>query len=160
MTREGELLWTPDERRSAASRLRQFMTWASRREGRQLDDYDAVLAWSIEDIEGFWSAFADWYGVRWRATAPRALAAATMPGAQWFPGARLNYAEHLLYPPSGADKDSVAVYFAREDGVRRTLTWRELRTQVASVRAWLEAQGVVRGDRVAALLPNAPEALV
>src|SRR5207248_1015545 len=80
--------------------------------------------------------------------------------AQWFPGARLNYAEHLLYPPSGADKDSVAVYFAREDGVRRTLTWRELRTQVASVRAWLEAQGVVRGDRVAALLPNAPEALV
>ena len=160
MTREGELLWTPDEQRQAASRLRHFMTWAAAREGRPLEDYDAVLAWSLEDLEGFWSAFADWYGLRWQATAPRALADATMPGASWFPGARLNYAEHLLYPPAGADKDAVAVYFAREDGLRTTLTWRELRMQVAAVRAWLASQGVGPGDRVAALLPNAPEALV
>src|SRR5437016_2587907 len=141
MTQEGELLWTPDEARRAASRLRHFMTWASAREARQLDDYDAVLAWSIDDLEGFWSAFADWYGVRWHATAPRALADPAMPGASWFPGARLNYAEHLLYPPAGADKDAVAVYFAREDGLRQQLTWRELRAQVASVRAWLAAHG-------------------
>ena len=160
MTQEGELLWTPDEQRCAASRLRAFMDWAAAREGRAFDDYDAVLTWSIDDLEGFWSALADWYGVRWQATAPRALADPAMPGASWFPGARLNYAEHLLYPPAGADKDAVAVYFAREDGLRRTLTWRELRTQVASVRAWLGAQGVGAGDRVAALLPNAPEALV
>ena len=160
MTQEGELLWTPDEQRCAASRLRHFMTWAAAREGRALDDYDAVLTWSLDDLEGFWSAFADWYGLRWQTTAPRALADATMPGASWFPGARLNYAEHVLYPPAGADKDAVAVHFAREDGLRRTLTWRELRTQVASMRAWLVAQGVRSGERVAALLPNAPEALV
>ena len=160
MTREGELLWTPDEQRRTASRLHHFMTWAAAREGRPLDDYDAVLTWSLEDLEGFWSAFADWYGLRWQTTAPRALADATMPGASWFPGARLNYAEHLLYPPAGADKDAVAVYFAREDGLRATLTWRELRMQTAAVRAWLVTQGVGPGDRVAALLPNAPEALV
>ena len=160
MTQEGELLWTPDEQRCAASRLRHFMTWAAAREGRTLDDYDAVLHWSTDDLEGFWSAFADWYGLRWQTTAPRALADAKMPGASWFPGSRLNYAEHLLYPPAGADKDAVAVHFAREDGLRRTLTWRELRTQVASMRAWLLAQGVGQGERVAALLPNAPEALV
>jgi acetoacetyl-CoA synthetase len=160
MVREGELLWTPDERRRAASRLTHFMTWASAREGRSFDDYDDVLAWSTEDLEGFWSALADWYGVRWHETAPRALADERMPGAKWFPGARLNYAEHLLYPPAGAEKDTVAVHFAREDGLRRTLTWRELRTQVAAVRAWLVAHDVRAGDRVAALLPNAPEALV
>ena len=136
------------------------MTWAGAREGRAFDDYDDLLAWSIDDVEGFWAAFADWYGVRWSTTAPRALADATMPGATWFPGARTNYAEHVLYPPVGVGKDEVAVVFAREDGLRRTLTWRELRTEVAAVRAWLVAQGVGAGDRVAALLPNAPEALV
>ena len=160
MVREGELLWTPDEQRKTASRLHQFMSWSSAREGAPLADYDAVLRWSIEDLEGFWSAFADWYGVRWQTTAPRALADPTMPGASWFPGGRINYAEHVLYPPAGADKDGVAVYFAREDGLRRMLTWRELRMQVASVRAWLVTQGVGAGDRVAALLPNAPEALI
>ena len=160
MTREGDLLWTPDDQRRSSSRMSAFMTWAGAREGRAFDDYDHLLAWSIEDVEGFWAAFADWYGVRWSTTAPRALADATMPGATWFPGARTNYAEHVLYPPVGVGKDDVAVVFAREDGLRRTLTWRELRTEVAAVRAWLVAQGVGSGDRVAALLPNAPEALV
>jgi acetoacetyl-CoA synthetase len=160
MTREGDLLWTPDDQRCGAARISSFMTWAAVREGRSFATYDDLLAWSLEDLDGFWSAFAEWYGVRWQATAPRALGSAAMPGAQWFPGARLNYAEHVLYPPSGAEKDDVAVVFAREDGLRRTLTWRELRTEVAAVRAWLVGQGVGPGDRVAALLPNAPEALV
>src|SRR3954466_11456040 len=160
MTREGELLWTPDEQRRSSSRLGAFMAWAAAREGRELADYDDVLAWSLEDLEGFWSSFAEWYGVRWQATATRALGRAEMPGAQWFPGGRLNYTEHVLYPPAGADKDGVAVVFAREDGLRRTMTWRELRTEVAAVREWLVEAGVQPGDRVAALLPNSPHALV
>src|SRR3954449_11137363 len=160
MTREGELLWTPDEQRRSSSRLGAFMAWAAAREGRSLSDYDEVLAWSLEDLEGFWSSFADWYGVRWQATATRALGRAEMPGAQWIPGGRLNYAEHVLYPPAGADKDDVAVVFAREDGLRRSMTWRELRTEVAAVRRWLSDAGVGVGDRVAALLPNSPHALV
>src|SRR5947209_5355121 len=160
MTREGELLWTPDEKRRASSRLAAFMTWAAAREGRAFDNYDDVLTWSIEDLEGFWSSFADWYGVRWQRTPTRALGRSEMPGAQWFPGARLNYAEHVLYPPAGADKDGVALVFAREDGVRRTMAWRELRTEVAAVRRWLVETGVGVGDRVAALLPNSPHALV
>ena len=160
MTREGELLWTPDEQRRRSSRLAAFMTWAAAREGLELADYDDVLTWSLEDLEGFWSSFADWYGVRWQATAPRALGREQMPGATWFPGARLNYAEHVLYPPTGADKEDTAVVFAREDGQRRTMSWRELRTEVAAVRAWLVEAGVGPGDRVAALLPNSPHALV
>src|SRR4051812_24364064 len=160
MTREGELLWAPDQQRRSSSRLAAFMAWAAAREGRSLSDYDEVLAWSLADLEGFWSSFAEWYGVRWQATATRALGRAEMPGAQWFPGGRLNYAEHVLYPPAGADKDGVAVVFAREDGLRRTMTWRELRTEVAAVREWLAEAGVQPGDRVAALLPNSPHALV
>src|SRR3954469_4824790 len=160
MTREGDLLWTPDEQRRSSSRLAAFMTWAAARAVRELADYDDVLPWSLEDLEGFWSSFADWYGVRWQTVAVRALGRAEMPGAQWFPGARLNYAEHVLYPPAGVDKDDVAVVFAREDGMRRTMTWRELRTDVAAVRQWLVDSGVQPGDRVAALLPNSPHALV
>src|SRR5690242_6654118 len=160
MTREGDLLWSPDEHRRSSSRLAAFMTFAAARAGRELVDYDDVLAWSLEDLEGFWSSFADWYGVRWQTAAVRALGRTEMPGAQWFPGARLNYAEHVLYPPIGVDKDDVAVVFAREDGARRTMTWRELRTEVAAVRRWLVEAGVGPGDRVAALLPNSPHALV
>src|SRR3954463_14993204 len=160
MTREGELLWTPDEQRRSSSRLAAFMAWAAAREGRTLSDYDQVLTWSLEDLEGFWSSFAQWYGVRWQTPATRALGRAEMPGAQWFPGARLTAAEPGVRPPAGADKDGVAVVFAREDGLRRTMTWRELRTEVAAVRQWLVDAGVQPGDRVAALLPNSPHALV
>src|SRR5881409_2902845 len=65
MTREGDLLWAPDEQRRASSRMASFMTWAAGREGRRFDDYDQLLAWSVDDLEGFWSAVADWYGIRW-----------------------------------------------------------------------------------------------
>src|SRR3954467_4569876 len=160
MTREGELLWTPDEQRRSSSRLAAFMTWAAARAGRELADYDDVLAWSLEDLEGFWSSFADWYGVRWQTVAVRALGRAEMPGAQLFPCSRLNYAAHVLSPPAGVDKDDVVVVFAREDGMRRTMTWRELRTEVAAVRQWLVDAGVQPGDRVAGLLPNSPHASV
>src|SRR3954467_2851461 len=160
MTREGDLLWTPDEKRRSSSRLAAFMAWAAAREGRTLNTYDEVLAWSLEDLEGFWSSFAEWYGVRWQATATRALGRAEMPGAQWFPGGRLNYAEHVLYPPAGTDNDDVAVVFAREDGLRRTMTWRPFLTEVAAVRQWLLVAGVQPGDRVAAPLTTAPQSLV
>ena len=159
MTAEGELLYKPASERVAAARITQFAAAA----GAPIDDpadYSALWRWSVADLDGFWTRFAHWAGVRWTDAPAAALADARMPGAQWFPGGTLNYAEHALYPPCGVDKDAVAVVFAREDGLRRTLTWRELRTDVAAIRAALQQQGVGRGDRVAALLPNAPEALV
>ena len=160
MVREGDLLWTPDESRVSAARMTHFQHWAAAREGRSFTGYADLFAWSVDDLEAFWSAFAEWYGVRWHSPALRALGSAAMPGAQWFPSSRLNYAEHLLFPPADVGADDLAVLFAREDGVRRTMTWAQLRAEVASVRGWLLAHGVGVGDRVAALLPNAPEALV
>src|SRR4051794_7503427 len=159
MTVEGDLLWEPSAAHIAAARLTAFTDWLGER-GRRLDGYDELWRWSVEDLDGFWSAFAEWSGIRWQHPPATALADATMPGARWFPEGTLNYAEHALYPPGGAAKDDPAVFFVREDGRRQTLTWRELRTQVAAVRAALVRHGVGVGDRVAALLPNAPEALI
>ncbi|HJQ43125.1 MAG TPA: acetoacetate--CoA ligase [Jatrophihabitantaceae bacterium] len=159
MTTEGELLYQPSPQRVAAARITEF---AESLGDAVTDpgDYAALWRWSVGDLDAFWSRFAEWARVRWTDRPSAALADARMPGARWFPGGTLNYAEHALYPPCRVDKDAVAVIFAREDGVRRTMTWRELRTEVAAIRAALVAQGVGRGDRVAALLPNAPEALV
>src|SRR3954453_22128896 len=155
MTAEGELLWEPTPDRAAGTRIAGF----ARHVGVD-GDYAALWRWSVENLDEFWRTFAEWVGVRWRDTPTAGLADPAMPGATWFPGGTLNYAEHALYPPAGVEKDDVAVIFVREDGRRRTLTWRELRTQVAAVRAALAEYGVGPGDRVAALLPNAPEALV
>ncbi|HKC27535.1 MAG TPA: acetoacetate--CoA ligase [Jatrophihabitans sp.] len=159
MTDEGELLWEPSADRIDASRLTVFARWLAERDV-EVDSYDALWQWSVDELDAFWSRFAEWAGVRWQHAPSVALADPSMPGASWFPGATLNYAEHALYPPCGVDKDDVAVIFAREDGLETTITWRELRTRVASVRAALVAHGVGVGDRVAALLPNAPEALI
>jgi acetoacetyl-CoA synthetase len=159
MTVEGDLLWEPSAERIAAARLTSFTEWVGER-GSRLEGYDELWRWSVEDLDGFWTALAEWAGIRWQRAPIGALADPAMPGAHWFPEGTLNYAEHALYPPGGAGKDDPAVFFAREDGLRRTLTWRELRTQVAAVRAALVRHGVGVGDRVAALLPNTPEALI
>jgi acetoacetyl-CoA synthetase len=157
---EGDLLWAPSAERINSSRLHDFLHWLHAQRGVQLASYHDLHRWSVEDLNGFWSAVAEWSGVRWLTPPDTVLTDHAMPGAEWFPGGRLNYAEHLLYPVTRVDKDAVAVIAVREDGREIRLTWRELRTQVASVRAWLEAQGIGRGDRVAALLPNGVEALI
>ncbi len=159
MTAEGELLWEPSPDRLERARLTAF-TQHLRERGYDFASYDELWRWSVRDLDAFWGEFAAWIGLRWHEPPSRSLADATMPGARWFPGGTLNYAEHALFPPAGVAPDDAAVVFAREDGLRRTLTWAQLRAEVASVRAALVAHGVGVGDRVAALLPNCPEALV
>jgi acetoacetyl-CoA synthetase len=156
VTAEGELLWAPSPAWIERARLTDFAASIGRRDA----SYGELWQWSVDDLDGFWSAFADWTQLRWRAEPSATLADPAMPGARWFPGGTLNYAEHALYPTCGVDKDAVAVVFAREDGRRESLTWRDLRIRVAAVRAALVGYGVRAGDRVAALLPNSPEALI
>src|SRR5690242_2281995 len=112
MTAEGELLWEPSAERIGSARITDF----ARAAGHPDASYEQLWQWSVDDLGGFWSAFAAWAGVRWSTPPSAPLGATEMPGAQWFPGGRLNYAEHLLYPPCGVDKDGIAVLFAREDG--------------------------------------------
>ncbi|MDT4949586.1 MAG: acetoacetyl-CoA synthetase [Pseudonocardiales bacterium] len=160
MTVEGELLWEPTADSIARARITGFGRWLGEHGGVTPGTYDEMWQWSVADLDAFWSALAEWYGVRWHSRPTAGLADATMPGARWFPGATLNYAEHSLFPPCGVADDDVAVVFVREDGLERTLTWAQLRAQVGSVRAALVAYGVGKGDRVAALVANSPEALV
>lgn len=155
VTREGDLLWTPSPERRAASRLTDYMRWLERERGLRFDSYDALHAFSTTDLSAFWQSIWDYFGVIGHAPA-RAVLEGRMPDVHWFPGARLNYAEHALR----IDDDRLAVIFRDESGERRTLTYRELRELVARARAGLKRLGIGPGDRVAAFAPNRPETLV
>ncbi|MEN3273151.1 MAG: acetoacetyl-CoA synthetase, partial [Actinomycetota bacterium] len=112
-------------------------------------------AWSVGDLEGFWAAVADFTDVRWRTPPARVLADRAMPGARWFPGAALSYAEHAL---RGTGEVALVAHSQTRDPIERS--WDELRDDVARAAAGLRRLGVGRGDRVAAFLPNIPETLV
>ena len=157
MTDAPELLWRPDPERVAATRMAGFRRWLATERGIDLADYDALWQWSVTDLPAFWSAVADHLGVRFHERADSVLGSTDMPGAQWFPGATLNYAEHAL---TGAPDDDMALVFHREDGRTERLTYSELRAQVGAARAALVSLGVRRGDRVAALVPNSPDPVI
>ncbi|HEX3592376.1 MAG TPA: acetoacetate--CoA ligase [Pseudonocardiaceae bacterium] len=155
MTDTPALLWSPDpDRANAMIRFRDYLRAAR---GVDLADYDALWQWSVTDLPGFWSAVAAFLGVKFHDQPTEVLGSASMPGAEWFPGATLNYAEHAL---AHGDPAADAVVFHREDGVTYRLTYGELRAQVAAARAGLVSLGVRRGDRVAALMPNSPDTIV
>ncbi|MDQ0377878.1 acetoacetate--CoA ligase [Amycolatopsis thermophila] len=151
-----EVLWRPDPERVAASRIQAFRDWLRAERDVAVSGYDELWRFSVDRPEEFWGAAAEFLGLRWHARPSAVLADARMPGARWFPGGTLNYAEHAL---TGAD-DDLAVIFEREDGLTARLTYRELREQVAAARAALVALGVGKGDRVVALAPNCPQTLV
>ncbi|ONI72606.1 acetoacetate--CoA ligase [Actinosynnema sp. ALI-1.44] len=150
-----ELLWQPDP--AAETRLAEFRTWLRANRDLDLPDYDALWRWSTTDLAGFWGAVAEFLGVIFHSRPTGVLGSSRMPGASWFPGATLNYAEQAL---TGQPADVLAVIFHREDGKSAQLTYGQLRTQVAAFRAALVSLGVKRGDRVVALAPNCPETLV
>ncbi|MET9227104.1 acetoacetate--CoA ligase [Lentzea sp. NPDC003310] len=149
-----ELLWRPDPTRDNG--MTAFRAWLAER-GHDLPDYESLWEWSVSDLEGFWAAIASYFDVRFHTPYERVLGSTEMPGAEWFPGATLNYAEHAL---RRGEDDDLAVIFHREDGVASSLTFGALRTRVAAFRAALASLGVSQGDRVVALVPNAPEALI
>jgi acetoacetyl-CoA synthetase len=104
---QGQVVWTPSERERLEPQLARYLAWLQEERGIAFADYDAVFRWSIEDLEAFWASVWDYYGIRAHTPFERVLGAREMPGAEWFPGATLNYAEHML----GGDDDqgSVAV---------------------------------------------------
>jgi len=145
-----DILWEPTAERAEATQLAGFM----RRHG--FDDYHSLWRWSIEDRAGFWQAVWDDHDVIASVPPERAIGVEAMPGTQWFPGARLNFAENMLR----RSDDEVAVITVNESGDRRDVTWAELTRLVARAQVGLQSVGVEPGDRVAALVPNGLEALV
>jgi len=152
-----EKLWEPTAELVERSRLREFMRWLAAERALEFADYDELWRWSVEDLEGFWSAIWDFFGVRADGEYERVLGKREMPGAEWFAGTSLNYAEHVF---AGKDDAEIAVLHASELRELGELSWGELRVQVAATAAGLRALGVERGDRVVAYLPNIPEAIV
>ncbi|MEL7937571.1 acetoacetate--CoA ligase [Pseudomonas delhiensis] len=150
-------LWTPSAERIAATRLDAFRRQVNQRHGLELADYPALHAWSIEHREAFWQAIVDGFDVRFHSP-PRTVLeeGPRMPDARWFPGATLNFAEHLLRRRD----DATAVVAIGEDGSRESLSYAELAAQVAGLQRALRDAGVGMGDRVAAFMPNTWQTLV
>jgi acetoacetyl-CoA synthetase len=152
-----EKLWEPPAELVERSRLREFMGWLGTERGLGFATYDELWQWSVDDLEAFWSAIWDFFGVQAEGDYERALGSREMPGAEWFAGTSLNYAEHVF---AGKDNDETAILHASELRQLGELSWGELRVQVAATVAGLRALGVERGDRVVAYMPNIPEATV
>ncbi|MGY1807977.1 acetoacetate--CoA ligase [Blastococcus sp. SYSU D00669] len=157
VVREGDLLWTPSPERVESTRLTAFTRFAAERTGRDFPDYAALWRWSTTELEEFWSAVWDFFGVQASQPPTAVLAERTMPGARWFPGARLNFAEHLLRQERPGEPALLAV---SETAPVRELPWEEFTRQVRRVATHLRERGVRPGDRVVAYLPNVPEAVV
>ncbi|MEU6659531.1 acetoacetate--CoA ligase [Streptomyces sp. NPDC046821] len=155
-------LWKPDREFIAAAQITRFQAWAAEHHGAPADGgYEALHRWSVTDLESFWKAVADWFDVKFATPYARVLGDRSMPGAEWFPGATLNYAEHALRTATDpARADTPAILHVDETQKPRPVTWAELRRQVGSLAAELRAIGVRPGDRVSGYLPNIPEAIV
>jgi acetoacetyl-CoA synthetase len=153
------VLWRPASDVRERTRIGAYLAWLEHDRGLAFDDYPALLRWSIDELDTFWQSIWDHFGVRSTTDPGPALADRRMPGARWFPGARLNWAEHCLRL-DGRDVDDVVVIARSQTRERTALTAAELRDEVARVRAGLQRLGVRRGDRVAAYLPNVPEAAI
>ncbi|MDO0928704.1 acetoacetate--CoA ligase [Streptomyces sp. TG1A-8] len=152
-------LWQPDPERIAQARITRFQAWAAEHHGAPAaGGYPALHRWSVDQLDTFWEAVTQWFDVRFSTPCARVLGDRSMPGAQWFPGATLNYAEHALRAADGR-ADEPALLYVDETHEPRPVTWSELRRQVGSLAAGLRALGVRPGDRVSGYLPNIPEAV-
>jgi acetoacetyl-CoA synthetase len=154
----GDILWTPPEDLRQTTEIGRFMEWLGEHRGLRFADYEQLRRWSVQDLPAFWSAIWEFFEIRAHAPYQRVLGSCEMPGAQWFPGARLNYAEHLVGLEEDADR--FAIIAENQTRAPEQLTFGELRDQVARARAGLRALGVGPGDRVVGYLPNIPEAVV
>jgi len=153
---EGTLLWQPTAEQRERCRMAQYLEWLRVKKGLAFASYDELWKWSVAELGPFWESIWEYFGVCSHSPYTTPLVDRTMPGTRWFEGATLNYAEHAL---SRRD-DHLAVLYRSEDGTERKLTYAELFAEVGRAAEGLRRLGVGCGDRIAAFLPNCPEALV
>ena len=151
----GDLLWEPSAQLLADAEITRYRRWLEAERGLAFAGYQELWAWSVAELEPFWASIWDYFEVRAARPYERVLGARSMPGAEWFPGAELSYAEHVF---RGRHEHTVAIVHASELRAPSELCWGELRGLCAGIAAGLRELGVGRGDRVAAYLPNIPEA--
>ena len=151
-----EALWHPSDERLASTRLTDWQHWVAREYGVKAADYRQWHQWSVECRDQFWDSIARYFDVKFHQQPSALLGRDEMPGAEWFPGATLNFAEHLLRHRS----DRAALISWLENGERRELSFNQLRMKVGALASWLREQGISPGDRIVGIMPNIAETVV
>jgi acetoacetyl-CoA synthetase len=158
-TAEGTRLWEPSEEFKENARISDYMKWLKAERDLAFESYNDLWEWSVTDLEGFWASVWEYCGVGASQPYETVLAKRDMPGAEWFPGARLNYAEHVLENAEGRLEEPALVHQSEVRALGE-VSWGELRDRTAALATGLRAMGVERGEKVAAYLPNIPEAVI
>jgi acetoacetyl-CoA synthetase len=152
------MLWEPSPEAVEGSNMARYQRWLASERDLDFDgDYHRLWQWSVDDLNSFWRSIWDHFDVIAHDEPTAVLGSLEMPGAEWFPGATLNYAEHIFL---GKDPAELAVQHQAEGGELGTITWGELAERVAAFAAGLRSLGVSRGDGVIAYLPNSPAAII
>ena len=150
-------LWEPTEAIRQQANITKYMHWLEDKKGLRFTTRDALWQWSVDHLEDFWASLWEYFAIKASKPYTTVLEERKMPGASWFPGAELNYAEHAF---RNASLDRPAILFRSERHSLREVSWHELTTKVGSVAHALRELGVQRGDRVVAYMPNIPETLI
>ena len=149
-----KILWKPTAERIERATLTRYREWLERERGLRFDDYAALWQWSTSELDAFWETVVEYFGIEFSTQPEAVLGRREMPGAQWFPGARLSFAEQVF---RGKRDGEIAIRHASELRELDAWTWGELRVQTAQIASGLRALGVTEGDRVVAYMPNIPE---
>jgi acetoacetyl-CoA synthetase len=154
---EGDLLWEPSYDLMARANMTRYMNWLRAEKGLAFDDYHRLWRWSVTEIEIFWETIWEFFQIKASKPYSRVLSERKMPGARWFAGAQLNYAEHVF---ANSSPDHPALMFQSETQPLTQVSWDELYGKVSSVAAALRDMGVERGDRVVSYMPNIPQTVM
>lgn len=160
MVQEGELLWTPSEAFARASNLARYMDWLKRERGLSFTSYSELHRWSVTDLPAFWSSIWDYFSIDSSTPYKSVIDRNVMPGAKWFEGSRVNYAEHLLRYEAKAADGETALHHLSETRPLQRMSWQELGRQVRILATRLRALGIQPGDRVVSYMPNVTETAV
>jgi len=154
---EGTLLWEPSEEMKRQANSTQYMQWLENEKGLYFDDPEKLWQWSVNSLEDFWASLWDYFHIKTSKPYSTVLSERKMPGVQWFPGAELNYAEHIF---RNATSSRPALLFQSESQTLVEISWDELYQKVSTVAEALRKMGVQRGDRVVSYMPNIPESAI
>ncbi|KPU62126.1 acetoacetate-CoA ligase [Pseudomonas fluorescens] len=160
MVSEGKLLWMPNAKFATASNISKYIVWLRAARGLSFSDYEQLRQWSVTNLEDFWASIWEYFSVHSITPYQRVLDQRVMPGAKWFEGARVNYAEHLLRHEQVAAEDEVVFHHLSEIRSLASMTWKDVGRQVRIVATQLRQMGVQPGDCVVSYMPNVPETAI
>ncbi|MEO7031551.1 MAG: AMP-binding protein, partial [Herbaspirillum sp.] len=161
MSSENELLWTPSTERIEQSRMYDYMRWLEREKSLKFDEYSTLWQWSVDHLEDFWESIWQYFDIKSSKPYTAVLDAHKMPGAKWFDGAHLNFAEQVFRFNTGIEEGKQPAIIAQSElRPLSELSWNDFRAQVTTLAHSLRELGIQPGDRVAAYMPNIPETAV